>query len=1139
MQWHKIFSVAFLAFILSACGEGLDVTTDPAAKDTTANSSMAISVRLLTCPIGYTALTDCSETSTISSVKLGVVAVSLTQGDEGIANEIVTATTTIGALNVGTALTDENGLAIFNLTDNSVIGGGRITITTDAVEQETSGTLNFEIGASNLEMSIENDTAGTVLAQNSTALITVKLTVDAVSYNSPVEVTFTSYCAADGTANLDETVTSINGVAQSTYQPIGCVGDDLITASAQINSLSASTTVTVASSPADSIRFLNASPQNIAIKGTGGADRQETAKVLFQVVDQNGKASALQDVQFELGRGPLGTTINPKFATTNTDGEVYTVVSSGKVPGTVKVKVKLVNSALLISSLSSELSVSTGLPDQNSFSVSTENFSPEAFEYDGVKVGVTVQLADHYNNAVPDGTTVFFHTEAGAINDQANGTVGSCLTEGNSCSVNWVSGGERPTGNKLNNQGLLYGCADSKFYDFAPCITAYGMGQPYGGRVTITAYTTGEESFVDRNSDGEFTPGESFTDDNCDGTYTFNEPFVDSNSDGEFTKAEVFIDSDFNGFYTVKEKFKDIDGDGSYSPAEPFDDINGDGVYSKAELFTDTDGNNTYTAAEAYEDSNGDGEYTMLEPYVDSNDNKVFDGVAEDYVDSDGNDKYTAEETFTDSNNDGQYTSPESYTDTNDDKKFTPAEPYTDIGNGSYDSAETYTDTNDNGSYDIAEPYTDTDKNGSYDSAETYTDTNDNGSYDIAEAYIDAGNGKYDAGEPYTDTNGSNTYDIAETYTDANKDGGYSPGDAYQDSNNDGHFTLAEPYTDSDRNGSYTYAESFTDTNANGHHDMPESFTDSNKDGIYTATAEDFTDSNGDGLYTTKEEFTDSNGDGLYTTKESFTDLNGDGIYTSTAEVFDDTNNDSKYDYGETFTDIDGNGQYTVRDTFDDTSGDNKYTGDTFTDLPEVFYDNNEDGLFKTYKTCDDNSDVPKYLEDDPTVVGADKEESIDLNQDGYSFGNKLFNGMLCSENNAASVFCERELVNVSDNISLIMASGNQYMRIQNNGIDANHADLTTATGVSSVSLQVYVADINNNHPPTGSTISVATDNGELSGKVAWDVADSNSYGPFSFTVFLTREATANKKTVGITEITVTSPKGLTSTYSITVSDDG
>jgi hypothetical protein len=92
---------------------------------------------------------------------------------------------------------------------------------------------------------------------------------------------------------------------------------------------------------------------------------------------------------------------------------------------------------------------------------------------------------------------------------------------------------------------------------------------------------------------------------------------------------------------------------------------------------------------------------------------------------------------------------------------------------------------------------------------------------------------------------------------------------------------------------------------------------------------------------------------------------------------------------------------------------------------------------------------------------------------------------------------------------------------------------------LSSVSLQVYVADINNNRPPAGSKISVTTDNGELLGKATWVVADSNDYGPFSFNLLLTREATANKKTDGITEIIVSSPAGLTSSYPITVSDDG
>ena len=1099
MQLHQTILVALLAMLLTACGGSLDggetdpevpvdpdtPVVDPTEPDPTI--PVLISTRLLDCPDDWGQdIGRCSETIEISAVKPGIIAVSVTQNSVALVGEIVEATISKGSLTPDSALTNSSGIAIFTLTANNDEGAGRVTVITDAAEQDNNDTLNFEIGDSNASITIVNDTAGTSLAQNSTALITVTLATDDGPYASPVTVTFSSTCSDAGTAELDASITSVNGIAQATYQPIGCVGDDVITANADLNSLSASTTVTVATSPADSIRFLSAEPTNIAIKGTGGAGRQETSKVLFKVVDQNGLASALQDVEFELTQGPSGTTIDPVAATTNANGEVYTVVSAGEVAGTVKVKVKLTDPTLSISSVSSELSVSTGLPDQKSFSVSLENFSPEVLEHDGVEIGVAVQLADHYNNAVPDGTTVFFQAEAGAINDIATGTVGSCTTSKSGCGVNWVSGGQEPQGNKLNNQGLTYGCAQSDIYGFAPCINRGGMGQPYGGRVTITAYTLGEENFVDRDADGSFTPAESFKDDNCDGTYSFAENFVDSDGDGVYTAAESFTDSDGNGAYTVKESYTDSDGNGAYTPGESYIDANGDDVYNKAEQFIDSNTNDVFDGvAEAYVDLNGDDEYTDAEEFVDSNGDGIFNAKAEDYVDSDNNGKYTAEESYTDSDGNGQYTSPESFTDIADivtgekDGKFTPAEPF--------------------------------------------TDNNSNGSYD--------------AGEPYTDTNNSNSYDVEEPYVDANSDGQYSPGEAYQDSNNDGHFTLAEAYTDSDGSNSYTYAEQFTDSNNNGAYDLAEAFTDSDANGEYTP-AESFTDSDGNGVYTVAETYTDTNGDGEYTSAaEPFVDLNGDGVYTATAEAYTDANSDGQYSYGETFTDLDGDGLYTVADSFTDANGDNKFTGDTFSDKDELFFDYNEDGEFKANRSC---GAVRQDLEDDLSVVGAAEEESHDIDENGvYSFANKQFNGMLCSQQNADLGLCERELIHVSDDITLIMASSFQYMRIQNRGRDTNHVDLTTATGEAGATLVVYIADIYNNRPPAESVITVETSNGVISSDAEIIVPSSNNFGPYSIKVNLEREKEPNKSAYGTAVISITTPNGTIKSYKIGVSDDG
>ncbi|MFW8341613.1 hypothetical protein ACOICY_29205, partial [Klebsiella pneumoniae] len=69
----------------------------------------------------------------------------------------------------------------------------------------------------------------------------------------------------------------------------------------------------------------------------------------------------------------------------------------------------------LISSQSSVLVISTGKPDQDSFSLSAETLNAEGWDVDGTAVKVTARLADAFNNPVPDGTAVYFTTEGGAI----------------------------------------------------------------------------------------------------------------------------------------------------------------------------------------------------------------------------------------------------------------------------------------------------------------------------------------------------------------------------------------------------------------------------------------------------------------------------------------------------------------------------------------------------------------------------------------------------------------------------------------------------------------------------------------------------------------------------------------------------
>lgn len=299
----------------------------------------------------------------------------------------------------------------------------------------------------------------------------------------------------------------------------------------------------------------------VAIQGTGGVGRTEASVLTFKLLDKNGDAVSGVDVNFTL-IAPYGSALEPLTGITDDSGFVSTTVTAGKVSGSVRVKVQTSDGE--IENLSDILSISTGIPDQNSFSLALENHAPEAMNIDGVTVGATVRLADKYNNAVPDGTSIYFTTEGGSIRDAETGTVGSCLTVASKCTLTWESQNPRPEGNMLSDG---HACAASTITAYAPCINPStapsgqpyngGMGAPYAGRVTITAFAVGEESFIDNDADGWFTSGDVLLKD-------LPEVFYDHNEDGVYKE-----DASATGIGDEQEEFHDfVPIDQAYSPAD-------------------------------------------------------------------------------------------------------------------------------------------------------------------------------------------------------------------------------------------------------------------------------------------------------------------------------------------------------------------------------------------------------------------------------------------------------------------------------------------------------------------------------------------------------------------------------------------
>jgi hypothetical protein len=393
-------------------------------------------------------------------------------------------------------------------------GGGAPGGGTNVTVQLGSGTgAQFQSGV----LGISN---ATLSAGGSTSLTAVLQQSDGSLYTQAATVTFNSPCIASSTATIQPqaAVATSTGIATATYVAQGCSGADNVTATANIGgtSLVASGTVNVAQAAIGSIAFVSATPTNIALRGTGDAGRPESSVVVFKVLDASGGPRAGAAVSFALNTTVGGMTLTPAAATATSDaqGLVQIVVNAGTVSTSVKVTATITSVTPQISTQSSQLTVTTGIPTANNMSLAVGCQNIEGWEFDGVQTSVTARLADRFQNPVPDGTAVTFHSEGGKIGAQC--TTATTASEGAVCAVNFTSQNFRPS----------------------------------DGRVPLLAMAIGEESFTDSNGNGAFDAGETpfdtseaFEDDAGTGTYQAGNFFFDFNSNGAFDGP----DGQFNG----------------------------------------------------------------------------------------------------------------------------------------------------------------------------------------------------------------------------------------------------------------------------------------------------------------------------------------------------------------------------------------------------------------------------------------------------------------------------------------------------------------------------------------------------------------------------------------------------------------
>jgi protocatechuate 3,4-dioxygenase beta subunit len=474
-----------------------------------------------------------------------------------------------------------------------------------------------------------------------------------------VDIAFTSNCvgindAATGNplSSITQTVSSLaNGVATATYQDDeGCARSDIITATEASTGETATGTIEVLPAQIGAIVFDSVTfpdgvtvTDTIFIKESGGTS---SARVVFQVLDVLGQPASDQTVSFALTSTAGGIVLQNAQGLTDSTGKVAAIVSAGFIATTVRVRASLdvdtdddgdntdfaTNGAATLVTLSDQLSINTGIADQNSFTLAATRLNFEGNNFDGQTVVLTSFLADRFNNPV-SGTSVQYRTEFGTITP-------SCATAASgSCTATLTSTEPRgPLDTNVSNQNLVdNSCPSSLVVEESATVAGNDVDTQYTAssinRVETTADVLVAATTYTVDSDGS---GITCTAAACSGEatlkITYTRSFPDEDANGATTHvitnpgvATAPFRSSVQG--AVPCSAASIAQGGSLSSGYLGGLGQGFGARSTVLAFTQGE--------ESFIDSNGNGLYDFNEPFVDLT--EAFVDINEDNVFGNGN----------------------------------------------------------------------------------------------------------------------------------------------------------------------------------------------------------------------------------------------------------------------------------------------------------------------------------------------------------------------------------------------------------------------------------------------------------------------------------------------------------------------
>ncbi|MBU2880537.1 Ig-like domain-containing protein [Psychrosphaera sp. B3R10] len=463
-------------------------------------------------------------------------------------------TAELGALQAPSALTNSNGIATVSLTTDTTLGAGFASAQAEVNSVSNSDSIAYEVIAGvnveSVNLGYFDDSNTFILDQfkpdpsletpatiNAGATLGIEFSIVDDAHElitDSITASFTSTCAANDKASIDTAITSVKGTFKATYKDISCAGNsgnvDTIIATITVNSKDYVIThdITLLPEGLGSIEFVSASPESIVIKGAGGQGQQEFSTITFLVRGELGNPIEQQRVEFSLTSKVGDIKLVNDSGTTNSNGLVSAIVLSGTVPTSVRVNATVaLENDINISTQSDLLSINTGLPDQDSFTIAFSETNPEARNIVGKQVIVSAYLADSFNNPIPDGTTINFTTEGGAIESH-------CNTINGKCSVMWTS--QEPF---LDNH-----------------------------RATILAYAIGHETFFDVNGDNIMGDADGTVANNLIG----NMDAVDSG----FQRPDTQLTS---GFIDLQDAWRDDNENMLYDSGEKFFDYNSNAAH--------------------------------------------------------------------------------------------------------------------------------------------------------------------------------------------------------------------------------------------------------------------------------------------------------------------------------------------------------------------------------------------------------------------------------------------------------------------------------------------------------------------------------------------------------------------------------